>query len=99
MSDSRSHSPHPGGPNLEDRLPAMALVGSTLLARRISLGIIIGFVLLVPALLFLPWRQFVSGTGRVVAFDPLERRLNLEAQVAGRVRKLHVVEGQRIKSG
>jgi len=99
MSDARSHSPHTAVPKLADRLPAMALVGSTLLARRISLGIIIGFVLLVPALLFLPWRQFVSGTGRVIAFDPLDRRLNLEAQVAGRVRKLHVVEGQRIKSG
>lgn len=77
----------------------MALVGSTLLARRVAVGIVIGFALLVPALLFLPWRQFVSGTGRVIAFDPLDRRLNLEAQVSGRVRKLHVVEGQRVKAG
>lgn len=99
MSDSSSQ-PHPtGGPSPADRLPAMALVGSTLLARRVALSIIIGFALLVPALLFLPWRQFVSGTGRVIAFDPLDRRLNLEAQVSGRVRKLHVMEGQRVKSG
>lgn len=77
----------------------MALVGSTLLARRVAVGIVVGFALLVPALLFLPWRQFVSGTGRVIAFDPLDRRLNLEAQVSGRVRKLHIVEGQRVKAG
>ncbi len=99
MSATPSTPAQSGTVQLADRLPAMALVGSTLLARRIAVGIVIAFALLLPALLFLPWRQFVSGTGRVIAFDPLDRRLNLEAQVSGRVRKLHVLEGQRVKSG
>jgi multidrug resistance efflux pump len=80
-------------------LPAMALVGSTQMARRFALGLVVAFGVLAVGLLFLPWRQFVNGTGRVIAFDPLDRRINLEAQVSGRVRKLHVTEGQRVKSG
>jgi multidrug efflux pump subunit AcrA (membrane-fusion protein) len=41
----------------------------------------------------------VSGTGRVIAFNPLDRRINVEAQVSGRVKHLHVTEGQRVKKG
>jgi len=32
-----------------------------------------GFVILVLGLMFMPWQQFISGTGRVIAYDPLER--------------------------
>ncbi len=80
-------------------LPAMALAGSTLGARRLAAGLAVGFLLAVCAVFVLPWRQFVNGTGRVTAFDPLDRRVNLEAQVAGRIRKLRVVEGQRVRAG
>jgi NAD-specific glutamate dehydrogenase len=61
--------------------------------------LLIGFALLIFALCFLPWRQFISGNGRVIAFDPLERRINIEAQLSGRVKHLHVTEGQRVKMG
>lgn len=80
-------------------LPALSLAGSsrfTLLATR---SLIAGFSLLLLALCFLPWRQFVTGTGRVIAFNPLERRINVEAQLSGRVKQLHVNEGQRVKKG
>ena len=85
--------------NRTDFLPAMALVGSTLLARRLAAGLVLAFGLALVAVVVLPWRQFVHGTGRVTAFDPLDRRVNLEAQVAGRVRQLRVVEGQRVRAG
>jgi len=80
-------------------LPALSLAGSTRFTRVISRLLTIGFILLVLALLFLPWRQFIGGTGRVIAFNPLDRRINVEAQVAGRVKHLHVVEGQRVQKG
>lgn len=58
-----------------------------------------GFVLVVAGVLFLPWRQFVSGTGRVVAYDPLERAVTVEAPLAGRVLKARVLEGQAVAAG
>lgn len=80
-------------------LPAITRAGSSRLPRlmaRVLAMLFVGFVL---AIWFLPWQQFVSGTGKVIAFDPLERRINVEAPVSGNVRKLHVVEGQRVKKG
>jgi multidrug resistance efflux pump len=56
-------------------------------------------LLVVLGLWFLPWQQFASASGKVIAFDPLDRRINVEAPVAGTVRKLHVVEGQMVKKG
>ncbi len=64
-------------------------------ARLLALGFVVSQV----ALLFLPWRQFISGTGRIIAFDPLERSVTLEAPLAGRVHKAHVVEGQEVRAG
>ena len=87
-------SRHPTG-----TLPAISLAGSTRAALFLSRVLVLGFLLLIAAILFLPWRQFVSGSGRVIAFNPLDRRLNVEAQVSGRVKSLHVSEGQRVKKG
>ena len=80
-------------------LPAMSLAGSSRTAHFLSRALVGSFLLLVLAVLFLPWRQFVAGSGRVIAFNPLDRRLNVEAQVSGRVKHLHVVEGQRVHKG
>jgi adhesin transport system membrane fusion protein len=80
-------------------LPALALSGTSKPPRVLArvLGVLI--VLLVPSLAFTPWQQFVSGTGRVIAFDPLERRVDVDALVAGRVKQLYIVENQRVKKG
>lgn len=90
MTHSIAHAPP---------LPALSLAGSAKFTRLFSRALVLGFILLALGLLFLPWRQFVSGTGRVIAFNPLERRINVEAQVSGRVKHLHVVEGQRVTKG
>ena len=80
-------------------MPSMAYVGATrgtrLFARALAL-VAIGLVL---ALSVVPWQQSVRGTGRVIAFNPLDRRANIEAPVEGRVRKVHVVENQPVKQG
>jgi multidrug resistance efflux pump len=80
-------------------LPALSLAGSAKFTRIFSRLLLVGFIAFVFGILFLPWRQFVSGAGRVIAFNPLDRRINIEAQVSGRVKHLHVVEGQRVKKG
>lgn len=86
-------------PRQSPPLPALSLTGSARFTRLVSRGLVLGFIVLVLGLVFLPWRQFVAGTGRVIAFNPLDRRVNVEAQVSGRVKHLHVVEGQRVKKG
>ncbi len=91
MNHAPSYSPPP--------LPALSLAGSTKFTRRFSRLLLLSFFVFVIGILWLPWRQFVSGAGRVIAFNPLDRRINIEAQVSGRVKHLHVVEGQRVKKG
>ncbi len=88
-------SPTPDSPPL----PALALVRSTRFTRVFARFLVIAFLAGIVALLILPWRQFVSGHGRVIAYNPLDRRINIEALVPGRVKTLHVTEGQLVKKG
>jgi multidrug resistance efflux pump len=80
-------------------LAVTALTNPSRLTATFAKSISLIFLLLIAGVLFLPWRQFVVGTGRVIAFNPLDRRSNVEAQVSGRVKHLHIVEGQRVKKG
>lgn len=90
---SRSDTPdHPP-------LPALALVKTSRFTRIFARFLVAAFFLFIAGLAVLPWRQFISGHGRVIAFDPLDRRINVEAQVNGRLRALHVSEGQSVKKG
>ena len=80
-------------------LPALALAGSARGTRILARSLAAFAVLLVLAVVFLPWQQSVRGTGRVIAFNPLDRRVNIEAPVEGRVRRMLVVENQAVKQG
>lgn len=86
-------------PSDKRRLPAINLTGSNRLPQLFSRALLGGFAVVVLFVATAPWRQFVRGNGRVIAFDPLERRINVEAMVSGRVNKLNVSEGQSIKKG
>ncbi len=80
-------------------LGAMHLVqtpaGLQILARALW-GV---FVVLVLALIFVPWQQNIRGSGRVAALEPFDRIQTLAAPVDGRIRKAWVVEGSRVKEG
>lgn len=78
-------------------LPALSLVGSTRFTYTFSRILIVVSILFLIGLFFVPWRQHVLGNGRIIAFDPLERRINVESQLSGRVKTLHVLEGQEVK--
>jgi adhesin transport system membrane fusion protein len=81
------------------RLSAFEQIHSPGRIRRVSRVLTAAFVLLLLGLVVLPWQQFVQGSGRVVAYDPLERSVTVEAPLAGRVQHAYVVEGQRVKQG
>lgn len=80
-------------------LPAMELVGSPHSARRLAILLSVLMVVFTIALIFTPWQQSVSGTGKVSALTPIERTQFLAAPVEGRVMKWHVTEGSKVKAG
>ena len=66
-----------------------------ILARVLAVGVVLVF----GAIFIMPWQQSVRATGRVIAFNPLDRRVNIEAPVEGRVKRVYVVENQVVRRG
>ena len=97
MHEHRS-SVVPSGPSFPP-LPSLAIAGSARGARILARVLAVGVLLLVAAVFVMPWQQSVRGTGRVIAFNPLDRRMDIEAPVEGRVRRMHVVENQVVRRG
>ncbi len=46
-----------------------------------------------------PWQQNAQGSGRVIAYAPVERQQSVEAPIAGRVTHWHVQEGDHVEKG
>jgi adhesin transport system membrane fusion protein len=67
--------------------------------RRLNRLLVLAFVLLLLALLILPWQQFVRGQGKVTALHPMERSILVEAPLPGRIIEVAVAEGQRVTKG
>lgn len=69
-------------------------------ASRIVARLLLAFVALsAVTLTFAPWQQTATGTGRVIAYAPVERQQNVEAPIEGRVTRWHVREGTRVRAG
>lgn len=108
MSDHTAHKATGRDHRSEDPMPlldhranftAFELTPSPKSIRRMSRMLFAAFTALMLGLLVLPWQQFVQGAGRVVAFDPLERSITVEAPLSGRVQRAHVVEGKAVRQG
>jgi len=80
-------------------MPVLAMAGNARRSRLLARFLALLSVLLVLSLVVVPWQQSVRGSGRVIAFNPLDRRANIEAPVEGRVRSLNVVENQAVRQG
>lgn len=80
-------------------LPAMRLAETPRIARRLGQFVFLLLVLLPAALVFVPWTQSVHGTGRAIAFNPVERPQFIVSPIEGRIKKWFVVEGVRVKKG
>jgi len=80
-------------------LPALRLVQTPRIARRLAKLLLAIFLLTPVVLVFVPWQQTVTGKGRVIAFDPGERQQIVQAPIEGRVKKWHVEEGSIVKKG
>ncbi len=79
---------------------AAALVVRTPRALRVLARLLtLAGALLSGALVFAPWQQSITGTGRVVAFAPVERQQELDAPIEGRITRWYVREGSEVKKG
>lgn len=87
--------PHPPRP----ALAALRLARTPRLARRAAWALLVLLLLLVPALGFAPWTQTAHGTGRAIAFNPVQRPQFVISPIEGRVKKWHAVEGDRVTAG
>ena len=90
------HDPMPLQP---PPMPVLAMAGNARRSRLLARLLALLSVLLALSLVVVPWQQSVRGGGRVIAFNPLDRRANIEAPVEGRVRRLNVVENQTVRQG
>ena len=85
----------------EELFPSLRLAKSSRWARSMAkwlgllLLVIIGFTAIAP------WQQFVGGSGRVVAYAPLQRRQIVQSPTSGRVANwaADIREGLRVEQG
>lgn len=78
---------------------ALTATGSIRATRVLAMILLCGFLSALFALWLTPWQQSVRGTGRVIAYAPLERQQIIEAPILGRVVHWYVQEGQQVKEG
>lgn len=69
-------------------------------AARMLARLLVGAVIAaVVALGVVPWQQSVTGSGRLIAYAPLERQQTIEAPVSGRLMRWLVQEGDHVEAG
>lgn len=83
----------------QSALPARQLVPPPMRTRRVAYTLVLCFVLGIFFVGFSPWQQNVPGSGKVVAYAPLDRQQVVEAPIKGRVMEWWVQEGSRVEKG
>ncbi len=77
----------------------LRLVRAPRATRILARMLLVTFAAFAFALVFVPWQQNAQGTGRVIAYAPVERQQSVDAPVEGRVVKWHVQEGDHVNQG
>ena len=80
-------------------LDAIRMAGKRRVTRRFGRLMLIALLVTPLLLAFAPWQQNLAGQGRVIAFDPVERPMPLQARTDGVLLKWHVQEGQQVAAG
>lgn len=78
---------------------AMRMVQSSKWTLRLAVGIVCAMVIITITMALLPWQQNIAGTGRVVAYLPIERQQSVDAPIGGRIVDVKVQEGSIVKRG
>ncbi|PZM81107.1 MAG: secretion protein HlyD [Candidatus Melainabacteria bacterium] len=86
----------------ERKLPhfrSLQMVRTPVLFTVMISCVILIMIASVVAAMFLPWRQSVTGTGRIIVFSPMDRPQTIEAQIPGRIVNWFVRDGQDVEKG
>lgn len=81
------------------RTSALQAAQSPAITRSILIVSAFFLVALGVALTFIPWRQTVSGSGKVTAYAPEARPRTVESRISARIANWHVVEGDEVAKG
>ncbi|MBL4886031.1 MAG: biotin/lipoyl-binding protein, partial [Planctomycetaceae bacterium] len=86
---------------LDILFPSLQLAKSSRWVHRMAKWLVMLLVAIVCFTAFAPWQQYVSGKGRVVAFDPLLREQVVQSPISGRVASWSdgIREGTHVKQG
>lgn len=82
----------------KSKLYSIKLVSTPRTGKLITYWLI-GILMLMIIILFVPWQQNVSGKGQLTALSPQERPQTIQSPIAGRIENWHVQEGQFVKKG
>ena len=85
--------------DVEAGLTSLESIRSPKFIYRLTKFCTVSFVVLILSILILPWQQFIRGSGRVIAYDPLERKVVVEAPLSGRLNKSYIIDGKQVKKG
>lgn len=81
------------------RSSALDAAGSIDAARLLARLLVAAGLLSLATLFVTPWQQSVRGSGRLIAYTPLERQQSVDAPVSGRVVEWFVQEGDHVEAG
>ena len=99
LTSTNGHVASPARWDQATALPCLLMAEPAKGARRVAKLLGLMMIVLPVALAVLPWRQSVSGVGKVAAFAPLDRRTMIEAPISGRIAEWYVAEGAVVRKG
>lgn len=78
---------------------ALDMVKTPVAVRFVISALILLIVGTITSAMFLPWRQSVTGTGKIIVFSPMHRPQPIAAQIPGRLVSWHVRDGDDVHRG
>ncbi|HAK76246.1 multidrug resistance efflux pump [Runella defluvii] len=85
-------------PAIENEVNSLHTLHSPKTARIVYRWIL-GIVIVLILVMFLPWQQNINGKGYVTALTPKDRPQNIQNAVAGQIQHWYVREGDYVKKG
>ena len=80
-------------------LPSLQISRTPRYIRLFAKMLLLFLILCVPTMALAPWTQTAHGIGRAIAFNPVKRPQFIISPIEGRVKKWHVVEGDKVTAG
>ncbi|MEM7666251.1 MAG: HlyD family efflux transporter periplasmic adaptor subunit [Pseudomonadota bacterium] len=78
---------------------ALKSIGTPRIFRAVFIMLLIGIVILIGFLIYVPWVQTTGGQGVVTTLNPNERQQEINALVSGRIEEWYVRDGSAVKEG